>query len=190
MVSTMILSQVRACDNLTSCAALISGLMDARRMEGINLIALFDHEEIGSRPKQGAGSILLHDMLRRILKELGREQTAEQDLYRSMLLSVDVAHGIHPNQAGKMDLTNKPVLGRGFCIKEAMLAVLCDRLRRRSPVIQQICEKEQIPYQKFVNRSDLAGGEYALGSIASALTSGEDRGYRNPACLPCIPRGS
>ena len=76
-------------------------------MEGINLIALFDHEEIGSHTKQGAGSILLHDMLRRILKELGREQTAEQDLYRSMLLSVDVAHGIHPNQAGKMDLTNK-----------------------------------------------------------------------------------
>ena len=59
-------------DNLTSCAALISGLMDARRMEGINLIALFDHEEIGSHTKQGAGSILLHDMLRRILKELGR----------------------------------------------------------------------------------------------------------------------
>ncbi len=55
-------------DNLTSCAALISGLIDARRMEGINLIALFDHEEIGSRSKQGAGSILLHDMLRRILK--------------------------------------------------------------------------------------------------------------------------
>ena len=64
-------------DNLTSCAALISGLIDARRMEGINLIALFDHEEIGSHTKQGAGSILLHDMLRRILKELGREQTAE-----------------------------------------------------------------------------------------------------------------
>ncbi|TJX53691.1 M18 family aminopeptidase, partial [Soehngenia saccharolytica] len=35
-------------------------------------------------------------------------------------------------------------------------------------VIQQICEKDQIPYQKFVNRSDLAGGG-TLGSIASAL---------------------
>ena len=154
-------------DNLTSCAALISGLMDARRMEGINLIALFDHEEIGSHTKQGAGSILLHDMLRRILKELGREQTAEQDLYRSMLLSVDVAHGIHPNQAGKMDLTNKPVLGRGFCIKEASsqsYATDCEAIA----IIQQICEKEKIAYQKFVNRSDMPGGS-TLGSIASAL---------------------
>ena len=154
-------------DNLTSCAALISGLMDARRMEGINLIALFDHEEIGSHTKQGAGSILLHDMLRRILKELGREQTAEQDLYRSMLLSVDVAHGIHPNQAGKMDLTNKPVLGRGFCIKEASsqsYATDCEAIA----IIQQICDLKKIPYQKFVNRSDMAGGG-TLGSIASAL---------------------
>lgn len=106
-------------------------------------------------------------MLRRILKELGREQTAEQDLYRSMLLSVDVAHGIHPNQAGKMDLTNKPVLGRGFCIKEASsqsYATDCEAIA----IIQQICEKEKIAYQKFVNRSDMPGGS-TLGSIASAL---------------------
>ena len=154
-------------DNLTSCAALISGLIDARRTEGINLIALFDHEEIGSHTKQGAGSILLHDMLNRILKELDREQTAEQDLYRSMLLSVDVAHGIHPNQAGKMDLTNKPVLGRGFCIKEASsqsYATDCEAIA----IIQQICEREKIAYQKFVNRSDMPGGS-TLGSIASAL---------------------
>lgn len=113
-------------DNLTSCAALISGLMDARRMEGINLIALFDHEEIGSHTKQGAGSILLHDMLRRILKELGREQTAEQDLYRSMLLSVDVAHGIHPNQAGKW------ILPTSRCSAEDSVS----RRRVRSPMRQ------------------------------------------------------
>ena len=36
-------------DNLTSCAALVSGILDAERKDGINLIALFDHEEIGSR---------------------------------------------------------------------------------------------------------------------------------------------
>jgi aspartyl aminopeptidase len=54
-----------------------------------------------------------------------------------------------------MDLTNKPVLGKGFCIKEACsqsYATDCGAVA----VIQQICEKNQIPYQKFVNRSDLA----------------------------------
>lgn len=157
-------------------------------MEGINLIALFDHEEIGSHTKQGAGSILLHDMLRRILKELGREQTAEQDLYRSMLLSVDVAHGIHPNQAGKMDLTNKPVLGRGFCIKEASsqsYATDCEAIA----IIQQICEKEKIAYQKFVNRSGYAGGKYAWIDRFRA-SSGEDRGHRNPASCHAFREGA
>lgn len=154
-------------DNLNSCAALVSGIIDAKRSEGLNMIALFDHEEIGSRSKQGAGSILLHDMLLRILKALGRGETSESDLYQSMILSVDVAHGLHPNQAGKMDITNKPVLGKGFCIKEASsqsYATDCEAIA----IIQQICDEKKIPYQKFVNRSDMAGGG-TLGSIASAL---------------------
>ena len=154
-------------DNLTSCSALLSAIIDAKRTEGMNFIALFDHEEIGSRSKQGAGSILLHDMLLRILKETGREKSAERDLYQSMILSVDVAHGLHPNQAGKMDITNKPVLGKGFCIKEASsqsYATDCEAIA----MIQQICEMKHIPYQKFVNRSDMPGGG-TLGSIASAL---------------------
>lgn len=154
-------------DNLTSCAALVSGIIGAGRQEGINLIALFDHEEIGSRTKQGAGSILLHDMLLRILKSIGRETSAEADLYQSMILSVDVAHGVHPNQAGKMDITNKPVLGHGLCIKEASsqsYATDCEAIA----AVLQICEAKEIPYQKFVNRSDMPGGG-TLGSIASAL---------------------
>lgn len=154
-------------DNLNSCSALVSAIIDAKRSEGVNLIALFDHEEIGSCTKQGAGSILLHDMLLRILKALGREETAERDLYQSMILSVDVAHGLHPNQAGKMDITNRPVLGRGVCIKESSsqsYATDCEAVA----VIQQICEAKGIPYQKFVNRSDMPGGR-TLGSIASAL---------------------
>lgn len=153
-------------DNQNSCSALVSAIIEAERTDGMNLIALFDHEEIGSRSKQGAASILLHDMLYRILKETGKEN-ADSTLYNSMILSVDVAHGLHPNYAGKMDVTNKPVLGKGFCIKEACsqsYATDCEAIG----IIQQICEAKKIPYQKFVNRSDIAGGG-TLGSIASAL---------------------
>ena len=153
-------------DNLTSCAALVSAVIDGKRAEGINMIALFDHEEIGSRSKQGAGSILLYDMLSRILEDLGCGEPSRL-LYQSMILSVDVAHGLHPNQAGKMDVTNKPVLGRGFCIKEASsqsYATDCEAIG----AVQQICDGKKIPYQKFVNRSYMPGGG-TLGSIASAL---------------------
>ncbi len=106
-------------------------------------------------------------MVLRILKNCGREETAESDLYQGMLLSVDVAHGLHPNQAGKMDITNKPVLGAGLCIKEASAqsyATDCESVA----IVQQLCASGKIPYQKFVNRSDMVGGG-TLGAIASAL---------------------
>ncbi|MBQ8627360.1 MAG: M18 family aminopeptidase [Agathobacter sp.] len=155
-------------DNQTSVSGLVSALIDGERAEGMNLIALFDHEEIGNTSKQGAASILLHDMTLRILKNLGAtDEEANRAMYNAMLLSVDVAHGLHPNKAGKMDITNKPVLGKGFCIKQASsqsyatdaeaIAILC-----------QICDSKRIPYQKFVNRSDVRGGG-TLGSVASTL---------------------
>ena len=140
-------------DNQTSVFALLSAITKAQRSDGINLIALFDHEEIGSGSKQGAGAILLHDMLRRIVRKLGAsEEETDRQLYDAMLLSVDVAHAMHPNKQGKMDITNKPVMGSGFCIKEACsqsyatdaeaIAILCS-----------ICDEKDIPYQRFVNRS-------------------------------------
>lgn len=155
-------------DNLTSVQSLLTGLICGKREIGLNVAAFFDHEEVGSRTKQGAGSLMLLTLLEKINASLGKtEEQMRQSLYDAFFLSVDVAHGLHPNQMGKMDLTNKPVLGRGLCIKEAgsqSYATDCEAVA----VIEQICRKYKIPYQKFVNRSDLAGGG-TLGSIASSI---------------------
>ena len=138
-------------------------------------MALFDHEEIGSRTKQGAGSMLLYHVLQKIGSSATLQGAAFSDYKMSveelcqdaMLLSVDVAHGIHPNYAGKMDLTNQPVLGKGFCIKEA-----CSQSYATDSfaigILQQICDSHHIGWQKFVNRSDQPGGS-TLGSIASSF---------------------
>lgn len=155
-------------DNQTSVAALLQALMQGERADGINLIALFDHEEIGNTSKQGAASILLHDMTRRILRSMGAdEEEIERILYASMLLSVDVAHGLHPNHKGKMDITNHPVLGSGFCIKEACSQSYATDAEAVA-ILRQICDKNGIAYQRFVNRSDVRGGG-TLGSVASTL---------------------
>ena len=155
-------------DNQTSVAAVVMALLHGQREHGINVIALFDHEEVGSASKQGAASILLHDMLRRILRELGNsEEQIDRCLYDAMLLSVDVAHGLHPNKLVKSDITNKPVLGQGFCIKEACSQSYATDAEAIA-IVCQICERMQIPYQRFVNRSDMRGGG-TLGSIASTL---------------------
>lgn len=155
-------------DNLTSVSGLVSALIEGERADGMNLIALFDHEEIGSSSKQGAASILLHDMLVRILRNLGANgEEIDSSIYKSMLLSVDVAHGLHPNKAGKMDITNKPILGKGFCIKQACSQSYATDAEAIA-IVCQICDSKNIPYQRFVNRSDVRGGG-TLGSIASTL---------------------
>ncbi|MCI9174997.1 MAG: M18 family aminopeptidase [Lachnospiraceae bacterium] len=155
-------------DNLTSVQALLTGLIGGKRESGLNVVALFDHEEVGSQTKQGAGSLLLLTLLEKINGSMKKtDEQTRQSLYNAFFLSVDVAHGLHPNKMGKMDPTNKPVLGRGLCIKEAgsqSYATDCEAVA----VVEQICRKYKVPYQKFVNRSDVRGGG-TLGSIASSI---------------------
>ena len=155
-------------DNLTSVQALLTGIIEGKQKKGLNVIALFDHEEIGSKTKQGAGSLLLLNVLEKICDSFGKTTAqTKESIYESFLLSVDVAHGLHPNNAGKMDITNKPVLGGGLCIKEACsqsYATDCEAVA----VVEQICQRAGVAYQKFVNRSDMAGGG-TLGSIASSI---------------------
>ena len=155
-------------DNQTSVAALLSAIMEEKRKDGINLIALFDNEEIGNTSKQGAASILLHDMVKRIYRALGcTPEETDCAMYAGMLLSVDVAHALHPNHKEKMDITNHPVLGDGFCIKEACSQSYATDARAIG-ILRQLCDKNHIAYQRFVNRSDVRGGG-TLGSVASTL---------------------
>jgi aspartyl aminopeptidase len=155
-------------DNLTSCWALLKGIITGSRKEGINLIALYDNEEIGSRSKQGADSMLLNILLEKIYDGLGNQKKERlyEALAESLLISVDVAHGIHPNRPEKYDPTNNTKLNEGVVFK-------IDSNQRYTfdteaiAIIQQICEAGEIKYQKFVNRSDMPGGG-TLGPIISS----------------------
>lgn len=155
-------------DNLTSVQALTTALTEGSRDRGVNVAVFFDHEEIGSKTKQGAGSVFLSSVLERILLSYGRSRERFLETFaESMLLSVDVGHALHPNKADKNDPTNKNVLGHGICIKESSIQSYATDSEAVA-VIQQICDAEQIPYQKFVNRSDGTSGS-TLGSIASSF---------------------
>lgn len=155
-------------DNLTSVQALLSGMIRGKRERGFNVVALFDHEEVGSRSKQGASSLLLQNVMEKICECFSWTRMQKKEaIYDSMLLSADVAQGLHPNHLEKMDLTNQPTLNGGLCIKEASsqsYATDCEAIA----VIEQICRTGEIPYQKYVNRSDVRGGG-TLGSIVSGV---------------------
>ncbi|WP_124064853.1 M18 family aminopeptidase [Clostridium sp. E02] len=155
-------------DNLTSVQACLSGIRTAPCKKGIHAVALYDNEEIGSHTKQGAASSLTEHILEKIYVSLGfQRQDFLNALFGGFLLSMDVAHAIHPNHIEKCDIKNQIVMGDGVAIKlAASQAYATDATS--TGVIEGICRKKQIPYKKFSNRSDMRGGS-TLGSISSAL---------------------
>jgi aspartyl aminopeptidase len=142
--------------------------LDTDKLAGLRLIALFDNEEVGSQTKQGAGSAVLLQVLERIYLALGKER-AEMlaDIAAGFMLSVDVAHALHPNYMDKCDPSHKPVLGGGVVLKQAASQSYAGDTEAVA-VVRGLCEAHKISWQHFVNRSDSRGGS-TLGSIASAL---------------------
>lgn len=80
----------------------------------VNVIALFNHEEIGSVSSTGAESSLLPSLLSRLSPT---PQTLHQSIARSFLISSDMAHGVHPNYTSKYQENHRPQLNRGVVIK-------------------------------------------------------------------------
>jgi aspartyl aminopeptidase len=155
-------------DNMTSVQACLTAIIEASREDGIDLIALFDHEEIGSKTKQGAGSMLLAMILEKMYLSLGKNHIAfTEAMAKGLFLSVDVGHAYHPNQKDKYDPVNKIPLNSGVCLKEAAGQSYATDAEGIA-IIQQLLLKHQIPYKKFVNRSDGTSGS-TFGSIASSM---------------------
>jgi aspartyl aminopeptidase len=157
-------------DNLTSVAACLQGLMavDTAKMSGLRLTDLFDNEEVGSQTKQGAGSAVLLQVLERIYLAMGKGwEEMLADIAAGFMLSVDVAHALHPNFMDKCDPSHKPVLGGGVVLKQAASQSYAGDTEAVA-IVRGVCEACDIPWQHFVNRSDSRGGS-TLGSIASAL---------------------
>lgn len=154
-------------DNITSVQACLSGLLDSSRTDGLDMIVLFDNEEIGSRTKQGADSMMLANILELIYLAFGLDrQTFLTAMLQSFLLSIDVAHATHPNKPEKSDITNRVYLNDGFAIKmSSRQAYSTDS--SAIAVIEGIAAKYNIPYKKYANRSDILGGG-TLGTIVSA----------------------
>lgn len=155
-------------DNMTSVYAVEKALICAKRAAGINVGAFFDHEEIGSKTKQGAGSMLLNHIMEKIYLSLGySELQYKSAIDSSMLLAVDVGHGYHPNQNKKHDPVNKGALNEGVSIKQAASQSYATDSEGIA-IVTQICREHDIPHTQFTNRSDATSGS-TLGSIASAM---------------------
>ena len=153
-------------DNLSMAHASLNALLNTNGKYGINLVSIFDNEEVGSSTKQGADSNMLLNILERICISLGK--TREEfftSIYSSFMISADLAHGVHPNMSQKHDPTNRPVLGQGPVIKiNANQSYTSDAYS--ASIYKNICKEANVKYQEFVNRSDERGGS-TVGPISS-----------------------
>ena len=152
----------QALDDLECAWGCTKGFLEAKDNGCVNVLAVFDSEEVGSASVQGAGSTLLIDVLTRICSGLSLD--VNRMLAKSFLVSADNAHGIHPNHPEFADANNAPVLGGGVVLKyNATLRYCTDGLS--AAVFRKVCETAEVPLQTFCNRADMPGGS-TLGCIS------------------------
>lgn len=154
-------------DDLAMVHAGLIAFADAPLCSSTNVLAIFDNEEVGSRSKQGAGSPILKDILTRISVVLGKnEEDSQRAIYNSFMISADMAHALHPNHPDKHDPVSRPVINGGPVIKiEGNQKYTTDS--NSSAVFEMICKEAKVPYQKFVNKSDMIGGS-TLGNVSAS----------------------
>ncbi len=159
-------SSARLDDQMCVYASL-EGFLAAEPSDNVTMHCVFDNEEVGSGTRQGAASTFLKDTLERINDSLGRSREEYHTaIANSFMISADNAHAIHPNRGDVADPVNRPKMNEGIVIKyNANQRYTTDAVS--AAVFMSICKKAEVPYQTFVNNSNLPGGS-TLGNISTA----------------------
>lgn len=151
-------------DDLGCVYGTLEGFLSSENEQYITMYCVFDHEEVGSRTRQGADSDFLVSVVERMGVSLDIEKKLPQMLSDSLLISADNGHALHPNHPEKSDGSNHPVLNGGIVIKyHGNQQYTTDAYT--GAVVKDICKQKEIPYQIFHNRSDIMGGS-TLGNIS------------------------
>lgn len=149
-------------DNLLSCYAGLQALLAAGEEENCVLVCT-DHEEVGSSSACGADGPFLDQVLRRLLPE---GDDFVRILQKSLLVSADNAHGVHPNYADRHDDNHGPKLNAGPVIKinsNQRYATSSET----AGFFRHLCFDVEVPVQSFVTRSDMGCGS-TIGPITAS----------------------
>ena len=160
-------------DNQASCHAGLQALITALDSEvpgPTSVIALFDHEEIGSTTACGADSSTLDTVLRRVLRDAESQGAGDygRAMAHSMLVSADMAHAVHPAFSDKHDAEHMPKLNAGPVIKQNVNQRYTTEADTAA-MFMLLAEKADVKCQWFVNRSDLRCGSTVGPMLASHL---------------------
>ena len=166
-------------DNLGSSIPALYSMINASKEEllseqtSINIIALFDNEEIGSLTYQGADSNFFLMHLKRIFSQsLNITKTPySEDLFlrfmaKSYVISADLAHAFNPNYPEKFQAQHQNKVQQGVVLK----INVCGKYSTESEnaaVFKELAKSCNVPLQEFTVRQDSPCGT-TIGPITSA----------------------
>ncbi len=156
-------------DNLASCQAGLQALLGASPdLEATRVLAFYDHEEVGSQSASGARSQLMSDLLARLARSFSPkdESALPRAISRSLLVSADMAHGVHPNYPDKHDKQHRPLLGKGPVIKVNVNQSYASDAASTA-AFAAACRAVSVVPQYFSSRNDSPCGS-TIGPISAA----------------------
>lgn len=156
-------------DNQATCYAGTEAFLAAQPREYVPVLALFDHEEVGSTSDHGANSELLLTTLERIVLAAGggREDFLRR-LARSTVASGDMAHATHPNYPDRHEPGHLIAINGGPVLKvQPNLRYATDG--RTAAAFALACRQAGVPLQRYEHRADLPCGS-TIGPMTSART--------------------
>lgn len=154
-------------DNQVSCWAATRALSEAAIADdAVAVIALFDHEEVGSESTTGAAGPLLDHVLERLTLAAGGDRADHLGrLAASACFSCDNAHAVHPNYADRHEPGHRPQVHGGPAIKlnhNQRYATSAST----AAMAQRVFEQAGVPWQVFVSRNNMPCGS-TIGPITA-----------------------
>lgn len=158
-------------DNLLSCFAGATAM--ARRAaadiatDHVAVLALFDHEEVGSTSDRGAAGAFSASILERISLAAGWDRATHLTAVAgSVCVSADGAHATNPNYVDRHEPSHRITLDGGPVLKvNANARYATDAAS--AGVFVDACRRARVPMQRFVNRTDLPCGS-TIGPLTAA----------------------
>jgi len=148
-------------DNLLSSYIALRSLLEQDDQQN-SIVVLTDHEEVGSSTASGAAGPFLESVLRQICDDENRYRTA---IERSLLISADNAHAVHPNYADRHEPRHQPGMNKGLVIKINHNQRYASNSETQG-LFMQLCQRVDVPCQQFVVRSDMGCGS-TIGPITA-----------------------
>jgi len=153
-------------DNQVSCWAAMTSLLSASVGDRPSIVALFDHEEVGSSSATGAaGPLLEHVLEQLVISQGGSRNEFIHTLRTSHCVSADNAHAVHHNYPERHDTNHAPLINQGVVVKSNIGQRYATSAETLQP-FSAACEKANVPIQHFASRNNIACGS-TIGPITS-----------------------